>query len=68
MKLKVTYKVSEESPESAVIAVSTVIEVSAESIADMINDNVFNEVYEKVKSKKKNVVTYGYISKIEDLD
>lgn len=68
MKLKVTYKVSEESPESPVMEASVVIEVSAESIADMLQGNIFNEVYEKVRSKKKNVVTRGYVSKIEDLD
>lgn len=29
---------------------------------------IFNEVYEKAKSKKEKAVVHGYISKIEDLD
>lgn len=62
MKLKVTYKTYGNR------AVSTVIEVSVESIAGMLQGNILNEIYEKVGSKKKDVVKHGYVSKIEDLD
>lgn len=62
MKIKVTYKVSRK------CTVSTVIEVNAESIADMLKDIPFNEISEKVGARKKEAVRYGYISKIEDLD
>ena len=62
MKLKVTYKLGEKR------SVSTVIEVNAESIADMLKDIPFNEISEKAGAGKKGAVRYGYISKIEDLD
>lgn len=62
MKLKVTYKLGEKR------SVSTVIDINADSIADMLQDNIFNEIYEKVGSKKKDAVKHGYVSKIEDLD
>lgn len=62
MKTKVTYKVSGKH------TVSTIIEVSAESIADMLKDDIFNEIYKKAKSKKEKAVVHGYVSKIEDLD
>ena len=62
MKIKVTYTVSLKR------SVSTVIEVSAESIADMLKDDIFNEISKKAKSKKENAVAHGYISKIEDVD
>lgn len=62
MKIKVTYRVSGKR------TVSTVIEVNAESIADMLKDIPFNEIYEKAGARKKEAVRYGYISKIEDLD
>jgi hypothetical protein len=62
MKIKVTYKVSGKR------TVSTVIEVNAESIADMLKDIPFNEISEKAGARKKEAVRYGYISKIEDLD
>lgn len=62
MKIKVTYKVSGKR------TVSTVIEVNAGSIADMLKDIPFNEISEKAGAGKKGAVRYGYISKIEDLD
>lgn len=62
MKIEVTYTIGLDR------SVSTVIEVSAESIADVLKDDVFNEIYEKVKSKKEKVVVHGYVSKIEDVD
>lgn len=62
MKLKVTYKVSGKR------TVSTVIEVNAESMADMLKDIPFNEISEKVGAGKKEAVRYGYIPKIGDLD
>lgn len=62
MKIKVTYKASGKR------TVSTVIEVNALSISDMLKDILFNEIYEKAGSGKKETVKYGYISKIEDLD
>lgn len=62
MKLKVTYKLGEKR------SVSTVIDINADSIADMLQGNIFNEIYEKAGSKKKEAVRYGYVSKIEDLD
>lgn len=62
MKIKVTYKTYGKR------TVSTVIEVNAESIADMLKDIPFNEISEKVGARKREAVKYGYISKIEDLD
>lgn len=62
MKSKVTYKTYRKR------TVSTVIEVNAESIADMLTDIPFNEISEKVEARKREAVKYGYISKIEDLD
>lgn len=62
MKLKVTYKLGEKR------SVSTVIDINAGSIADMLQGNIFNEIYEKVGSKKKDLAKHGYVSKIEDLD
>ena len=62
MKIKVTYRVIGKR------TVSTVIEVNAESIADMLKDIPFNEISEKAGAGKKEAVRYGYISKIEDLD
>lgn len=62
MKIKVTYTIGLSH------SVSTVIEVSAESIADMLKDDVFNEIHKKVKSKKEKAVVHGYVSKIEDVD
>lgn len=62
MKIKVTYETSGKR------TVSTIIEVRAESIADMLKEDIFNEIYEKAKSKKEKAVVHGYISKIEDLD
>jgi hypothetical protein len=62
MKIKVTYKVIGKR------TVSTVIEVNAESIADMLKGIPFNEIPEEAGARKKEAVRYGYISKIEDLD
>lgn len=62
MKIKVTYKVSGKR------TVSTVIEVNAGSIADMLKDISFNEISEKARARKKELAIYGYISNIEDLD
>lgn len=62
MKLKVTYKLDEKR------SVSTVIDINADSISDMLKDILFNEIYEKTGARKKEAVKYGYISKIEDLD
>lgn len=46
MKIEVTYTIGLDR------SVSTVIEVSAESISDVLKDDVFNEIYEKVKSEE----------------
>ena len=62
MKIKVTYKIGVNR------SVSTIIEVSAESIADMLKDNIFKEIYEKARAKKEGAVSHGFISKIEDID
>lgn len=62
MKIKVTYKVSGKR------TVSTVIEVNAGSIADMLKEEVYNEIRKNVIASKKEVISYGYIQNIEDLD
>lgn len=62
MKLKVTYRTSGKR------AVSTVIEVSAGSIADMLKEEVYNEIRKNVIASKKGVTSYGYMQNIEDLD
>lgn len=62
MKLKVTYKACGKR------AVSTVIEVSAGSIADMLKEEVYNEIRKNVIASKKEVISYGYMQNIEDLD
>lgn len=62
MKIKVTYKTSGKR------TASTVIEVNAECIADMLKDIAFNEISEKAGAGKRETVKYSYISKIEDLD
>lgn len=62
MKIKVTYKVIGKR------TVSTVIEVSAGSIADMLKEEVYNEIRKNVIASKKKVISYGYMQNIEDLD
>lgn len=62
MKLKVTYTIGLNR------SVSTVIEVNAESIADMLKDEVYDEIRKNVIANKKEVTLYGYIQNIEDLD
>lgn len=62
MKIKVTYRVSGKR------TVSTVIEVNAGSIADMLKEEVYNEIRKNVIASKKKVISYGYIQNIEDLD
>ena len=62
MKLKVTYKTYGKRD------VSTVIEVSAGSIADMLKEEVYNEIRKNVIASKKEVISYGYIQNIEDID
>lgn len=62
MKIKVTYKVSGKR------TVSTVIEVNAGSIADMLKQEVYNEIRKNVVASRKEVLLYGYIQNIEDLD
>lgn len=49
-------------------SVSTVIEVNAENIADMLKDEVYDEIRKNVIANKKEVTLYGYIQNIEDLD
>jgi hypothetical protein len=62
MKLKVTYKTYGKR------AVSTVIEVSAGSIADMLKEEVYNEIRKNVIASKKGAILHGYMQNIEDLD
>ena len=62
MKLKVTYKLGEKR------SVSTVIDINADSTADMLQGNIFNGIYEKAGSKGKDAVKRGYVSKTEDPD
>lgn len=62
MKIKVTYRTCGKR------AVSTVIEVSAGSIADMLKEEVYNEIRKNVIASKKKVISYGYMQNIEDLD
>lgn len=62
MKIKVTYRASGKR------TVSTVIEVNAESIADMLKDEVYDEIRKNVIANKKEVTLYGYIQNIEDLN
>lgn len=62
MKIKVTYKTCGNR------AVSTVIEVSVESIADMLKEEVYNEIRKNVTASKKGAVLHGYMQNIEDLD
>lgn len=62
MKIKVTYRTYGKR------TVSTVIEVSAGDIADMLKEEVYNEIRRNVITSKKKVVSYGYMQNIEDLD
>lgn len=62
MKIKVTYRTSGKR------AVSTVIEVSAGNIADMLKDEAYEEILKRVTSSKREILSYGYIQNIEDLD
>lgn len=62
MKLKVTYTIGLNR------SVSTVIEVNAKSIADMLKDEVYDEIRKNVIASKKEVISYGYMQNIEDLD
>ena len=62
MKLKVTYKTYGKR------AVSIVVKVSAGSIADMLKEEVYNEIRKNVIASKKEVISYGYMQNIEDLD
>lgn len=62
MKIKVTYRASGKR------TVSTVIEVNAGSIADMLKEEVYNEIRKNVIASKKEVILYGYMQNIEDLD
>lgn len=62
MKIKVTYKTSGKR------AVSIVMEVSAGSVADMLKEEVYNEIRKNVIASKKEVILYGYMQNIEDLD
>lgn len=62
MKLKVTYKSGEKR------SVSAVTDTNADSTADMLQGNIFNGIYEKAGSEKKDAVKRGYASKIEDPD
>lgn len=62
MKIKVTYTIGLSR------SVSTVMEVSVESIADMLKEEVYNEIRENVIASKKEVILYGYMQNIEDLD
>lgn len=62
MKIKVTYKTCGKR------AVSIVVKVSAGSIADMLKQEVYNEIRKNVVASKKEVLLYGYIQNIEDLD
>lgn len=62
MKIKVTYKTCGKR------AVSIVVKVSAGSIADMLKQEAYNEIRKNVVASKKEVLSYGYIQNIEDLD
>lgn len=62
MKIKVTYRTCGKR------AVSIVMKVSAGSIADMLKEEVYNEIRKNVIASKKEVISYGYIQNIEDLD
>lgn len=62
MKIKVTYKTYGNR------AVSTVIEVSVESIADMLKEEVYDEIRKNVIASKKGAILHGYMQNIEDLD
>lgn len=62
MKIKVTYKTSGKR------AVSIVMEVSAGSVADMLKEEVYNEIRKNVIASKKEIISHGYMQNIEDLD
>lgn len=62
MKIKVTYRVSGKR------TVSIVVKVSAGSIADMLKEEVYNEIRKNVIASKKEVISCGYIQNIEDID
>lgn len=62
MKLKVTYRTYGKR------TVSIVMEVSAGSIADMLKEEVYNEICKNAIAGKKGVISGGYIQNIEDLD
>jgi hypothetical protein len=62
MKLKVTYRTYGKR------AASIVVKVSAGSIADTLKEEVYNEIRKNVIASKKEVISYGYIQNIEDID
>lgn len=62
MKLKVTYRTYGKR------TASFVVEVSAGSIADTLKEEAYNEIRKNVIAGKKEVISYGYIQNIEDID